>query len=67
MGHTDDFQCLEDSFDILLSKNIPSFHLLETIIYGIQLDTRSQLNTLLYFPNVLQIKLFFLLEAPKGL
>ena len=42
---------------------MPSFRLLETIIRGIQLDTRGQLNPLLYFPNVLQIKLLFFLEA----
>lgn len=42
---------------------MPNFHLLETIIRGIQLDTRGQLNPLLYFPNVLQIKLLFFLEA----
>lgn len=53
MGHTGDFQCVEDSFDILILK-IFNFHLLETIIRGIQLDTRGQLNPLLYFPNVLQ-------------
>ena len=53
-------------FDILwytTSKNMPSFHLLGTVIYGTQLDTRGQLNPLLYFPNVLQVKLIFFLEA----
>lgn len=47
------FFCVQDAFGILLSKNIPSFHLLESITYGIQLHTRGQLNPLLHSSNVL--------------
>ena len=42
---------------------MPSLHLLGTVIYGIQLDNRGRLNPLLYFPNVLQVKLIFFFEA----
>lgn len=39
MGHALDFQCVQDSLGVLLPKNIPSSHLLENIVYVIQLDT----------------------------